>query len=1017
MNIRDLEFVNKTRFTSIGFLNFYACKVTGRQVVLHFYRSGLEPESGLSFETNSTAPFVLERILNFDNLNMNTDSRNTLSIYLNDVTREVRITHSLVRKFHLRVYMGGEFSGKNCRSGVNVNKILIENSHIEDSSLYIYPVSSMTIGGLTLRNVEVKGSYFLVVRSTGYVSMLFENCSFTATSSSLLVSIANYHATYVALSNCRFNINNTYCIDNGCVIHMAGAHLSVLADEMRDILNRLNCPGLACECDGETLIVANTIIEGTIDSGNVISVDHMCCLLLNSSIHVNIMWQGGSFLFFPTWAYLGQAHNLIINATIIHFAITLISVAASTFDVQNVSIFCPQSFNVNETSTTTRRLYSCASACSSDMYTFQAGKALLQGEIGFFGRTLLATQNELTCFHCPVGASCGSHIRSLPNYWGFQTEKDSVTMIRCPEGYCCTGNDTCQGISSCNTNRIGTLCGRCFNNMTESLLSTTCMHIDQCSGNLVIILYIICAVLYTAVLLTGKGIKDKILIIFKNVFNVFKQKATAKHQVASAADEHKLEEIIPRKRNTSHVTDAAQRCQTSVATGGTRRRKNKWHNRKCPSKGAETQTDIVEEQNNTKYLQILFYYIQDSNLFKVKLPHNEGEDESLLVTILQFSPQVISLCTNILDICFVSATPAVAKVLFKSLLGPTVMICLFLVYLVQKVISRFLWSHSQFWCTTRCALTEAFVFTVLFAYQRIVSGAFALVQCVEVGKQEVLYIQGDIMCYTWWQYITKIYICTSVIPIFLVLSHTPFYVQDKIMSVRTFVLACIFPLPVILCFLVSKFLMARPMKTRVSQHVQSEETAATLASFDTCSSLETSGDHAEPVSTCAEPIGTNMSSGIEIEITIDTVDAQTEPHDLITENPERVIVKSLLEHYKCLRIGKIRFTWLGIYKLYRVGLVACNTYITDPFERVCSMSAILTLMTLASSLLQPYKDRRANLTAQLSYAANLCIAVINLWKTALVTFGCQTNCHTKTLLWSIWMCLRNCCWSFSQFQW
>ena len=49
---------------------------------------------------------------------------------------------------------------------------------------------------------------------------------------------------------------------------------------------------------------------------------------------------------------------------------------------------------------------------------------------------------------------------------------------------------------------------------------------------------------------------------------------------------------------------------------------------------------------------------------------------------------------------------------------------------------------------------------------------------------------------------------------------------------------------------------------------------------------------------------------------------------------EEVIVECLLKHYKCLSFLSVRFTWLGIHKIYRVALVACRTFITEPVKRL-----------------------------------------------------------------------------------
>ena len=120
---------------------------------------------------------------------------------------------------------------------------------------------------------------------------------------------------------------------------------------------------------------------------------------------------------------------------------------------------------------------------------------------------------------------------------------------------------------------------------------------------------------------------------------------------------------------------------------------------------------------------------------------------------------------------------------------------------------------------------------------------------------------------------------------------------------------------------------------------------------------------------------------------------------------EEAILDTLLKHYKCNQVRGIRFTWLGIYQFYRVILVICNTYITEPLPRLWAMTTSLMLIAIANTLMKPYKDDKANKTAILSYAANPCIAMINVFKTGLVTFDCKINCSVvDTVLWYFTLC-------------
>ena len=60
------------------------------------------------------------------------------------------------------------------------------------------------------------------------------------------------------------------------------------------------------------------------------------------------------------------------------------------------------------------------------------------------------------------------------------------------------------------------------------------------------------------------------------------------------------------------------------------------------------------------------------------------------------------------------------------------------------------------------------------------------------------------------------------------------------------------------------------------------------------------------------------------------------------------------------------------------------------------MTIVLVILSLTNTLVKPYRDNRANLTASLSYTANLFIAIINFGKTFFLNFGCEINCSLRT---------------------
>ena len=210
------------------------------------------------------------------------------------------------------------------------------------------------------------------------------------------------------------------------------------------------------------------------------------------------------------------------------------------------------------------------------------------------------------------------------------------------------------------------------------------------------------------------------------------------------------------------------------------------------------------------------------------------------------------------------------KTLIKSVFGPCVMLLLLILYLVLKYSSLLNPSCLSFYNSATTYLIQTFLLVFLMSYQQIITGAFTLVQCIQVHEDKVLYIQGNIQCYTWWQIAINIFLALNIFPILLVLSHFPFQLKNKKISSKHFLLLCVFPIPVMVYKLSVKFYKKNPVRDLdVESHSNGE---------------------------------TNSENERALKV-------------------KEAIFHSLLDHYKCIVILGIKFTWLGDHKLYRLLLV------------------------------------------------------------------------------------------------
>ena len=473
-----------------------------------------------------------------------------------------------------------------------------------------------------------------------------------------------------------------------------------------------------------------------------------------------------------------------------------------------------------------------------------------------------------------------------------------------------------------------------------------------------------------------------------------------------------------------------------------------------------------ESDSGMKYLQILFYYVQDASLFKVHLPVIGSSSESWLIHFLQFSPEVLLIYTNITEMCFVENTTAAMKVLFTSLFGPFVMFILLLIYLFSKVLKKCYKTDALL-----LRLCQAFILVVLLSYQKVMQGAFLLVQCVTLRDHEVLHIDANVTCFTWWQTVCEFYLGTCVIPVFLVLAFGPYLVEKRKLSVAMFVLACILPLPVAFCLLVFEILVKGKLNLRTFDHKHCSNSSDDNNYHSPEDGNSNSGS--AHIETDYSPDDGNSKSGSDDTENYHSLDDQNSNsgsdddenyhslddgnsnsgsdddenyHSLDDQNSnswsdddehyhsldngnsnswsdddehyhsldngnsnsrsdynqcsesEKVITEHLLKHYKALKICGVPMTWLAFHKLYRMSLIWCHTYITEPLPRLSAMSVLAILVTFITIFVKPYKETTANNIAILSHAASVCISVINIVKSTLIVGNYDPNELVRTMV-------------------
>ena len=370
--------------------------------------------------------------------------------------------------------------------------------------------------------------------------------------------------------------------------------------------------------------------------------------------------------------------------------------------------------------------------------------------------TISVTPINPKCLPCPLGATCSYPFYFAdPGYWGYVRTDGRIQMVKCTEEYCCSGKENCQTIQSCNHEREGTLCARCVDNKTESFFSPRCLSANDCHGGVFLALYFLSAFGYVMFLLIFNDMKSllsektKLAILFlKKRFEyltnrprgIKSDRQMQLHEMSSGFRDRKVSLLVDSLllcdhsfRNENFQNDPThdwtvyqnQRSASAILLVNNYAEPKDKVKVKV-SKSCQTM-DIDQyakgKENNDismKFIQMLFYYVQDASLFKVHIPTEDSETKSWFVYLLRFSPKIMSTLSSMTEICSVWIHIPVLKILFHSLFGMCSLLFLSMIYLGQWFLSRLtFYGCSQVFSSMKVRLCQTFIVVFLLSYQKL----------------------------------------------------------------------------------------------------------------------------------------------------------------------------------------------------------------------------------------------------------------------------------------------------------
>ena len=416
------------------------------------------------------------------------------------------------------------------------------------------------------------------------------------------------------------------------------------------------------------------------------------------------------------------------------------------------------------------------SACPPQQYSVRKGK------LG----PKLKHQIHIKCYSCPSGGNCtNGQIKAAENYWGF-TKKSNDLEIRfasCPYGYCCIERQ-CKRYNSCGNGRHGTFCGRCKPNLVENIFTPACLKSKDCYNPWFWFIIGIAGVLYV-------------------LFFLY-QKETANLVMATLVPGHIVKSIkhvlVDRLKNSIHKMFKSSSSIDPVTDNSSP------ESIRYEAMQIELQDQMEESEGCFPgLLKIVFFFYQANILIKVHSGAKSHKFANFLKEVVTtiFSVRAEGLFFQNISWCPFYSFKPVHKLLFKTSF----------VFYMFTVISALAFSCKIFRLVKPNYDTKAFysrlncgiLRILLISYSTVTVSCFTLVSCVELGSfGKVLYIDGTIKCFSWWQYLVIAIIC-----IWIALYPAAIYASSSLLhnnqlTKRKYLLSILIPLPTVLYWILIK---------------------------------------------------------------------------------------------------------------------------------------------------------------------------------------------------------------------
>ena len=492
----------------------------------------------------------------------------------------------------------------------------------------------------------------------------------------------------------------------------------------------------------------------------------------------------------------------------------------------------------------------------------------------------LDIHEETKCLKCPYGATCeNGDIEAQENFWGCYSSPLSTKLEfhPCPLEYCRPPTrPNTYAFNGCHGSRTGVLCGQCTEGFSEDLYSTSCREREKCHDHW----FWIASLIYVIML--------SLYLVFKPpIFPWLYQQCL----------------WFKKKSNNSQIQAA--------------------------------QHEEQDEEHDAGYFKTIFYFYQVAEILMIKSPEAALHIVPFVTPVIAlFNFQVRTINGSIG--CPFPGFNVVTKELFLCLKFLATLLSIALIYTIHRVISRLRHIPKPSLTLYLAVVLE----TLLLGYETLADTSLKLMHCVPVGREWRLFIDGNIHCWQWWQYMQIVFILVFIIPLVLVLFWGSLMLSKDKLSAKEFLTSCAFPLPFLFIWLY-RYVFKKP----------------SLHEF-------------------------KLFWG-------NTRDAEE--------------IKKVLHDPFRPPCGDDRGTlyWESVLTGRRFLLLTIGNFITDPLTRFICLDFACVVTLVHHLVSRPFRDRKANICEALSLMSLVAICTFNLAEVTLITQGLEPTGPREKLFYAL----------------